>query len=107
MKIGKKTTRALLLALNSTCQDKHFEYKGIYEYKYCIFFNDMTVERKLVVFYYKTPVFSRHFKSEFEMITYLLEDMEKWENGSINYKLPKEKKKRGRKPKGEQENGKD
>ena len=104
---NKKTVRALLLALNNTCWDKRYEYKASYEYKYCSFFNDITVERKLIVFYGRTPIFSMHFKSDIEMITYLLGDIEKWEKGSIDYELPKEKKKRGRKPKGEKENGKD
>lgn len=97
MQNNKKTVRALLLALNNIGQPE-YEYKGTYDYKFSSFFNDMTVERKVVVFNIKTPVLTRHFKSDEEMIIWLLEEIEKWENGSIEYK-PKIKKKKGRKPK--------
>lgn len=100
MQNNKKSVRAILLALNNvSLQDKEkITYNVIYEYRYNSFFNDITVNRRVIVFCNTTVVTSRTCKSDLEVINYLLEELEKFENGSIDYH-PKVKKKKGRKPK--------
>lgn len=100
MQNNKKTVRAILLALNnvSLAHPDKYSYNVLYEYRYNTFFNDVTVDRKVVCFMLRTPVQNVYCKNDLEVIEYLLQEMEKFENGTIDHQI-KVKKKKGRKPK--------
>ena len=106
MQNNKKTVRAILQALNIVSLEQKYEYKVCYEYKFSTSLNDIVVVRKLIIFLGRSPVWSQYFNNDLEIITFLLQEMEKFENGTIHYdtKPQREKKKRGRKPKNKELN---
>jgi len=105
MQNNKKTVREILRALNSTSlQHEHkYSYNVLYEYRYNPFFADVVVERKVICFMLRTPVQNVYCKNDLEVIEYLLQEMEKFENGTIDHPI-KVKKKKGRKPKNKELN---
>ena len=105
MQNNKKTVREILRALNSTSlQHEHkYSYNVLYEYKFVAFFNDVTVDRKVICFRLRTPVETVYCKNDLEVIEYLLGELEKFENGTIDHPI-KVKKKKGRKPKNKELN---
>ena len=77
----KKDVRELLLAINSASYPMGLEFKAIYEYRFKPNLMAITVDRKVIVFNGKMPIFQFRPKDDMEIILFLIEQMKKIENG--------------------------
>ena len=90
----KKDVRELLLAINSASYPTGLEFKAIYEYRFKPNLMAIIVDRKVIVFNGKMPIFQFRPKDDMEIILFLIEQMKKIENGEeIKFKKKRKKKK--------------
>lgn len=91
----KKDVRELMLALNAVSYHKlNIEYKVIYEYRYKPNLMAIVVDRKVIVFEGHNPIFQFRPMDDIEIITFLLDQMQKVDNGGeIKFKKKRKKKK--------------